>query len=429
MEGTGGRRGEKLLSARGVLAATANGRYADGGGLYLEVDGNRKSWIWRYRAGDRRRDMGLGAASAVTLAEARAERDRWRAILKTGLDPIEERERQRANARGSASAVPTFGEVADAYIDSKAPGWKNAKHADQWRMTLAEYAKPLRAMPVDRIATADILAVLKPIWSSKPETAARLRGRLEMVLDAARALGHIEDGRANPARWRGHLDNLLPKRSVTSRSHHAAMPFKDVPAFVARLRAIDTIGARALEFTILTAVRTGEAIGATWREVDLEAKLWRIPKERMKAGREHRVPLTTRALEILEEMVSVAGVCTEIEKRTAVNRTAYIFPGRRPKRPLSNMAFEMFLRRAGLEFTAHGFRSSFRDWAGEATSFPREIAEAALAHVVGDQTERAYRRADALERRRALMDSWDVFLAPDASDNVVRLKLRPHSAS
>jgi integrase len=413
MEGTA-RKGERWLSARSVMSlARKPGRHADGGGLYLEVDGGRCSWIWRYRLQAKRRDMGLGRYPEIGLAEARAERDRWRVILKTGLDPIEDRERQRTAANASAAGIPTFGEVADAYIERNAPGWKSAIHADQWRMTLAEYAAPIRSTPVDRIATADVLAVLKPLWQAKPETAARLRGRLEMVLDAARALGHIEEGRANPARWRGHLDKLLPKRSVASRGHHAAMPFKNVPTFVAALRKVDTVGARALEFTILTAVRTGEALGATWGEISVEERVWIIPKERMKSGREHRIPLVKRVIELLEEVRPLDGT--------------FVFPGRRPKRPMSNMVFEMLLRRVGVPFTVHGFRSSFRDWAGESTQFPREIAEAALAHVVGDQTERAYRRGDALERRRALMEAWSEFIGP-ADSNVIHLNVRRHSA-
>jgi integrase len=401
------KRGERLLTAKGVAVA-GQGRHADGGGLYLDVDGGRKRWLWRYRLGAKRREMGLGPAGAngVGLAEARAERDRWRAVLRTGADPIEARIRTQSEAAGAA--IPTFGEAADAFVDAKAPGWRNEKHIAQWRMTLKEYAKPLRPKRVDQVATADILAVLKPLWQTKPETASRVRGRIEMVLDAERAHGHIEEGRANPARWRGHLDKLLPKRTQLSRGHHAAMAFKDVPAFVARLRSRETVGARAFEFMILTAARTGEAIGATWAEIDLEDRLWAIPPARMKASREHRVPLSDRAIAILEEM-------------KAVRRGDFVFPGARPKRPLSNMVFDQILKRADLDVTAHGFRSSFRDWAGDATSFPSEIAEAALAHVVGDKTERAYRRGDALARRRKLMDAWAKFIESDGGGNVVRL--------
>lgn len=405
-----GQKGERLLSARGVAAlANKPGRHSDGGGLYLEVSAGRRSWIWRYRIGERRRDMGLGSAAGTSLAEARAERDRWRAILKTGLDPIEERERQRAGARGAANSVPTFGEVADDYIEAKTPQWKNAKHAGAWRMTLLEYAKPLRGKPIDKIAVDDILATLRPIWHSKPETAARLRGRIEAVIDAARARGHIEEGRANPARWRGHLDKLLPKMKGIARGHHAAMPFDEVPAFVKQLRAMQTIGARALEFTILTAVRMGESIGATWDEIDFEAMVWTIPKVRMKAGLEYRVPLTPRAVELLREMQQV-------------RRSGFIFPGRAPGQPMSDTAFDKILRHMDLEITTHGFRSSFRDWAGEVTNFPRELAEAALAHAVGDKTEKAYRRGDALERRRVLMDAWEAHIEGSGGKNVILLR-------
>ena len=430
MDGTvaGTGKGERLLSARAV-ATLGDGMHLDGGGLYLLVSGARRSWIWRFRLDGKRRDRGLGPVALVGLAAAREERDRWRMALREGIDPIQERDRRLASAR--AAEAPTFGAVADGYIADNRPGWKNAKHAEQWVMTLRDYAKPLRAKPVDQIATADILAVLKPSWQTKPETASRLRGRIEIVLDAARALGHIEEGRANPARWRGHLDKLLPKRAKASKGHFAAMPWKDVPAFVARLRAMETVGARAFEFTILTAVRTNEALGATWGEIDLAERVWTIPAARMKAGREHRVPLPGRAVEVLQEVREAAGHTENrrsSEKMQVLHSARFIFPGHRPKRPLSNMAFDMILRRAGLDITAHGFRSSFRDWAGEATSFPREIAEAALAHVVGDQTERAYRRGDALERRRALMEAWEAFLAPDAGGNVITLR-SPKTAS
>ena len=399
-------RPEKLLTARGVMAAKT-GRHADGGGLYLEVDGSSRSWIWRYRFKGKRRDMGLGSAENIGLAEARAARDKWRSELKAGRDPIEARARERVTVPAGA---PTFGEASDAYIEAHAQSWRNAKHVDQWRMTLLVYAKPIRSKPVNQIATADILAVLKPIWQAKPETASRVRGRIEMVLDAARANEHIDEQRANPARWKGHLDKLLPKRTRLSRGHHAAMPFAQVREFIATLRLTSTVAARALEFTILTAARTGETIGATWPEIDWEGRSWTAPAKRMKAGREHRVPLCARALAILEEMKTVRS-------------SDFIFPGRRPKRPMSNMAFEMMMRRAKLEATAHGFRSSFRDWAGEATSFARELAEAALAHRVGDETELAYRRGDALERRRVLMDAWAAFLEPVGETNVIRL---PH---
>lgn len=262
-------------------------------------------------------------------------------------------------------------------------------------MTLTTYAAPLRSKPLDQIGTDDVLAVLTPIWTTKSETASRLRGRIERVLDAARAKG-LRTGE-NPARWRGHLDHLLPKRRKLTRGHHAAMPYDQVPAFVARLREGRGVAARAPEFTILCASRSGEVLGARWDEVDLKAKLWTVPGPRMKGGREHRVPLTERALAILAEV-------------EPLRNGDYVFPGQRRGRPLSNMSMEMCLRRMKVDETVHGFRSSFRDWAGEETAVPREVAEVALSHAVGDATELAYRRADALAKRRKLMEAWAAFV-------------------
>jgi integrase len=249
-----------------------------------------------------------------------------------------------------------------------------------------------------------VLSVLRPIWQTKPETASRLRGRIEAVLDAARVRGHIPPNAANPARWRGHLDKLLPRARKLSRGHHPAMPFADVPGFVARLREREATAALALEFIILTASRSGEALGARWSEIDKHAKVWTVPAERMKRGVEHRVPLSPRAFEILEVMATAT-------------HGDLVFPAHKADRPLSNMACSMLLRRMCVEgVTVHGFRSSFRDWAGELTNFPRELAEAALSHVVGDEVERAYRRGDALARRRRAMDSWAAYCGkvPDA---------------
>jgi integrase len=347
--------------------------------------------------------MGLGSAVDVSLAQAREKAADARRLVKAGKDPIAARHAERT------AAVPTFGEMADQLVASIEHGFRNAKHRYQWRQTLTQYAKPLRPKPVDAITTEDVLECLKPIWTTKAETASRLRGRIERVLDAAAARGLRS--RDNPARWRGHLSALLPKRQRLTRGHHAAMPFGDVPEFVYRLRDMDGIGARALEFTILTAARTGEVIDARWSEFDLEGKVWIIPAARMKAGKEHRVPLTERVLEIL------AGIA-------AVRTGEFVFPGSRHGRPLSNMAMRMTARRAGIKQTVHGFRSAFRDWAGERTNFPREIAEAALAHVVGDATERAYRRGDALEKRRELMGAWSAFCKP-SEDNVVVPLARP----
>lgn len=274
-------------------------------------------------------------------------------------------------------------------------------------MTLDRYAAPLRPRPVDEIDTEAVLAVLQPLWQTRPETASRLRGRVEAVLDAARAKGHIPRNEANPARWKGHLDKLLPKRGTLSRGHHAALPYSDVPAFIAKLREKEAMAARALEFTILTAARSGEVLGARWEEINLAAKVWTVPANRMKAAREHRVPLSDRAADIIEELA---------EGKTS----DCVFPGQRSARPLSSMALEIVLRRMNIEATTHGFRSSFRDWAGEAT--PREIAEAALAHTIGDKAEQAYRRGDALDKRRKLMDAWASYCQPATPSNVVLLR-------
>jgi integrase len=396
------------LTDRAINSTKINpGRHADGGGLYLVVDrpGGKdaaKRWVFLYRKDGRLREMGLGGLLNVPMAKARAEAEKWRLVLGDRAnrgDPIAERKR-------SSGGVPAFGDFADKFLDAKEAGWRNDKHRAQWRMTLTEYAASLRRKPVSEIATEDILSVLKPIWTEKPETAARLRGRIERVLDAARAAGHRTG--ENPARWRGHLDHLLAKRQKLSRGHHAAMPYDEVPAFVVGLRERPATAARALEFCILTAARSGEALAARWDEIDFDAKVWTVPAGRMKAAREHRVPLSDRAIAILREME--AGRTGE-----------YIFPGQRPRRPLSNMAFEMLLRRINSPYTAHGFRSSFRDWAGDKTTFPREVAEAALAHAIGNETEAAYRRSDALEKRRRLMDAWAAFCEAKPS-KVVELR-------
>jgi integrase len=270
------------------------------------------------------------------------------------------------------------------------------------------YCTPLRSRPVDEIDTTAVLEVLQPLWASVPETASRLRGRIETVLDAARARGLIGQHEANPARWRGHLDKLLPKRQKLTRGHHAAMSFADVPQFMAHLRQRDAVAALALEFTILTAARTSESLGARWDEIDFKQTVWTVPAVRMKGGRVHRVPLSRQALAILKKL-------------DAARTGEFIFPGQRPGKPLSGMAMEMILHRMKAHgVTVHGFRSSFRDWCGEVSTFPREVAEAALAHVAGDQTERAYRRGDALEKRRALMEAWAIYCEPK-SGNVVAI--------
>jgi integrase len=285
----------------------------------------------------------------------------------------------------------SFGEAADALVESMVPSWRNEKHRAQWKMTLTAYCGPIRSTPLGDISTEDVLRVLRPIWLTKSETASRLRGRIERVLDFAKARA-MRTGE-NPARWRGHLDAVLPRRQKLTRGHHKAMPFDEVPAFVSRLRDLKGVAPRALEFLILTAGRTGEVLGATWDEIDLESGIWTVSGTRMKAGREHRVPLTDRALEILGELREVM-------------TGEYVFSGLRRGKPLSSMAMEAVLRRMKIDATVHGFRSAFRDWAGERTHFARELAETALAHLVGDAVERAYRRGDALQKRRDLMDAW-----------------------
>jgi integrase len=372
------------LTARKVETAKP-GKYGDGDGLQLAVapSGARK-WVLRYFWQGKAREMGLGSYPEVGLADAREKALAERRLARSGVDPIA--------ARKKGAGVPTFGEFADEVADQLAKGFRNEKHKAQWRMTLTKYAEPLRAKHVDKIETADVLPVLQPIWQEKPETASRLRGRIERVLNAAKAKGYRIG--ENPAAWRGHLENLLPKSLQLSRGHHAAMSYQDVPAFVANLRDREAVAALALEFCILTAARSGEVLGARWPEIDLDGKVWTIPAKRMKAGREHRIPLGESALAILRK-VNEARV------------SDYVFPGQRADRPLSVMALEMVLRRMSIDdATVHGFRSAFRDWAGNETHFPRELAEHALAHVIGDKAEQAYRRKDALERRRELMDAW-----------------------
>lgn len=375
------------------------GRHSDGGGLYLNVSqAGSKSWLFMWAREGKRREMGLGSYPVVTLAKARKRADDCRVAVEEGRDPIAEREKE---------TEPTFGECADRLIASMESSWRNDKHRAQWKMTLTSYCQPIRAKRVSDIGTDDILKVLSPIWQEKPETASRLRGRVERVLDFAKARGWRTG--ENPALWRGHLKNVLPVRQKLTRGHHAAMPYADVRTFVQRLPVLEAMAARALEFLILTAARSGEALGAQWSEFDLDAGIWTVPADRMKAGKEHRVPLSKRALEIVTVLHEV-------------RLSDYVFPGQKEGKPLSGMAMEMLLRRMKAdEFTVHGFRSAFRDWAGDETHFSREVAEAALAHSVGNAVERAYRRADALEKRRQLMQAWADYCLVPMAENVVRL--------
>jgi integrase len=387
------------LTARKVETAKP-GKHSDGGNLYLIVSpsGSRK-WVLRFTWRGKAREMGLGTPATVCLADAREKAADARRMVARGLDPIHERKR--------AGGVPTFGEMADQVREALSAGFRNEKHKAQWKMTLETYAAPLRGRPVDTITTDDVLAVLKPIWTGKAETASRLRGRIEKVLDAAKAKG-LRNGE-NPARWRGHLDHLLPKQPKLTRGHHAAMPYEEVAAFVGRLREMGSSAGQALELCILTAARSGEILGMRWDEIDLDKKVWTAPAHRMKAGREHRVPLSTRAVVILRNLHKVKS-------------SDFVFPGQARGKPLSNMAMDMVLRRLKVDITVHGFRSSFRDWAGNVSSFPREVVETALAHVLGDKAEQAYRRSDALEKRRKLMEAWAAYCEPKINGNVTHIR-------
>ena len=384
------------------------GPYADGGGLYRQVthgvDGApRRSWVLRYSApGGRRREMGLGDARLVSLAAAREAALDARKLAKAGIDPIEARQATRVKAKAAHAKAATFRQCAEAYIAGHVETWKNAKHRWQWENTLQRLVYPVFGdIPVDRIDANLVLKAIEPIWIEKTETASRLRGRIETILDWAAVRG-LRSGE-NPARWRGHLQLALPtiKKSARVR-HHPALPYAEIPEFMRKLACQDGISARALAFCILTAARTGEVIHARWSEIDMGERVWIVPAERMKMGRERRVPLPDQALAILRGLHG-----------TGSGDGAFIFPGQRVGRPLSNMALLMTLKRMGRgDLTTHGFRSSFRDWVAEQTNFPGEVAAAALAHAIGDQVEAAYRRGDLFNKRRRLMAAWSDYCAP-----------------
>lgn len=385
-------RARHKLSARQVATLTEPNVYSDGGGLYLRVRASGRSWFYIGTLHGKRIELGLGPALDVSLAKARVRAEEIRTMLIDGIDPRVERDKAKIKEKPAV----TFGAFAMELVDDIEDGFKNPKHRQQWRNTIKSYAQPLFDVPINEVTTEQILAVLQPIWLSKAETASRLRGRIERVLDVARVKG-LRSGE-NPARGRGHLDLLLPKRSKASVKHHPALPFTEVASFMAKLRKRPAVAARALEFTILTAARSGEKRGMTWAEVDLEHKLWTVPAGRMKAQAQHQVPLSDAAMAALLTL-----------KEEGLKPTDFVFPAPRGG-SLSDMALSQLLKRMGYgHVTVHGFRSTFRDWAGDKTRFGREEVEMALAHTVASSVERAYRRGRALEKRRELMTAWAAY--------------------
>jgi integrase len=391
--------GTNKLTALQVKNMKPGDKLGDGGGLWVRYPTKgSKFWYFEYTppGGGNRRQQGLGSAKEgeVGLNEARRARDASKELLRQGIDPQE----HRKAAAAPKAEVPSFGKFADEFVKSIKPEFANAKHFAQWEMTLGDaYCKALRKVRIDQVDSSDVLQVLQPIWVSKWPTASRLRGRIERVLDAAKAQ-NLRTG-DNPAVWRGGLKAALPRHNKLTRGHHEALPYPELPDFIEKLHDRPAASSAALEFLILAAARSGEVRLARWSEIDLQAKVWTVPAKRMKAKREHRVPLTSRMIEILEAVD---------EKKRA--RDALVFPGAKEGRPWSDMTLgKPLARMTHRGVTVHGFRSTFRDWVGEATEFQREVAEAALAHTVGDATERAYRRGDALDKRRKLMEAWEAF--------------------
>lgn len=388
------------------------GMHADGGGLYLRVTNTgAKSWIFRFQIDGRRRDLGLGSLETFSLAAARERANKARQLAADGIDPIEAKATRIAAARAGEARTVKFRECAEAYIKAHRAGWRSPVHAKQWPASLETYVYPiLGSLAVAAIDLPLVLRVIEPIWSTKPETASRVRGRIEAILDWATVRGYRQG--ENPARWRGHLESLLPsKTKVRAVEHHAALPYSEIAAFMVELRRQEGTGARALELSILTAARTGEVIGARWTEIDLAEKLWTVPAARMKGGKEHRVPLSDAAINVIETMATI-------------RQGDFVFPGTGPDRGLGRMAMLDTLGRMGrAALTVHGFRSSFRDWCAEQTAFPTEVAELALAHQVGSKVEQAYMRSDLFQKRRQLAEAWATFCAsPLASGRVVPIR-------
>jgi len=401
------------LTMLAVRQARRPGLHGDGGGLFLQVSQNGvKSWIYRYKIAGKQRLMGLGPARDVGLAEAREAAGVCRQMRLAGIDPIEKRRAERIQRKLAAARSLSFAECAAAYIRAHEAGWRDQKSARQWKSSISAYVDPVFGeAPVQAIDTALVVKALEAIWTTKPETARRLRGRIEAVLDWATALGHRQG--ENPARWRGHLENLLPLRSKIARVEHLpALPYREIAPFMVELHRQEGLAAAALEFCILTAARTAEVIGARWQEIDMAERLWVVPAARIKSGREHRVPISDAALAVLEKMASV-------------RHGEFVFPGgRAPGRPMSHMAMLRVLGRMGRgQLSVHGFRSCFRDWCAEQTNFPAEAAEMALAHAVGDKVEAAYRRGDMFEIRRRLMQAWANFATAREAPNIVELRI------
>jgi integrase len=407
------------LSAVEVAKAKGPAVLHDGGGLYLRISATgAKSWVFRFQLDGKRRDMGLGPFPDISLAEARGKASAHRKLRHEGIDPLDAKAAQRQAQRVSVAKGRTFRECAIEFIEKNRTGWRNAKHAAQWAATLATYVYPtLGELPVSAIDAGMVVQVLDPIWAEKPETASRVRGRIEAVLDAATVRGFRQG--PNPAQWKGNLAHILPARGkVRKVEHHAALPFDGMPAFLAALRGREGMAARALEFAILTAARTSEVLGARWGEIDLDANVWTVPAGRMKAGREHRVPVSKAALAVLDKVRPLA-----LMRDGEPDPSAPVFPGPRRALPLSNMVLLMLLRRMGRgDLTAHGFRSTFSDWAAERTAYPRETVEMALAHTVENKVERAYRRGDLFDKRRQLMDGWARFCEAPVSGEIVPLR-------
>jgi integrase len=401
-----GRQYQRLSNVnRFAKVSKTPGMHADGDGLYLCVaNAESGSWIFRFKIDGRSRDMGLGSLRDVTLEEARQQAGDARKLKKQGIDPIAAKAAQEAakaaqQAQEAAKAV-TFEECAGAYINSHKPSWRNAKHGQQWQNTLKSYAYPvIGQLPVAEVDTALVMRILDPQWTAKPETMSRLRGRIENILDWAKTRGYREG--ENPARWRGHLTNLLPKRAKVRRvQHHPALPYEKMPAFMRELRKSEDLSRLALDFTILTVARTSETIGCRWPNISFAKRLWTVPPDLIKGQKEHRVPLTAPVIAILKKLSKL--------KRD----DDFVFPGPKKGKHLSNGAMLMLLERMGhSDITVHGFRSSFKDWAIERTTFAPEVSEMALAHVVEDKVEAAYRRGDLLKKRRGLMEAWAKYCA------------------